>query len=174
MIDNNIMNFIQTKYQKLFLQKKVKAFDKYNDYDIEPIKINIKKYIEYVACAQDNVTSATIENCQKKVDILPNYDDDYHEDHNTNIELKLECLKKLEEVQVLINKLDFKDSLTTDKFIQYDKSEITCEMISDEKIIKAIHSDNQKNQKKKIKTSLSQITYDEVIESYDKMILYLE
>jgi len=80
----------------------------------------------------------------------------------------------LEEVQVLINKLDFKDSLTTDKFIQYDKSEITCEMISDEKIIKAIHSDNQKNQKKKIKTSLSQITYDEVIESYDKMILYLE
>ncbi len=52
-----------------------------------------------------------------KIDILPNYDDDYHEDYDVNIELELECLKELEEVQVLIDKLNFEDSLTVDEFI---------------------------------------------------------
>ena len=47
-------------------------------------------------------------------------------------------------------------------------------MISDEEIIKAIHLNNQENQEKEIEIPLSQITYDEVIESYDKVILYLE
>ncbi len=45
-------------------------------------------------------------------------------------------------------------------------------MISDEEIIKAIHPEKKKV--KTIKTSLSQITHDDVIESYDKVILYLE
>jgi len=48
---------------------------------------------------------------------LPNYNDNYHEDCDTNIELELEYLKKLKEVQVLINKFDFKDSLTADEFV---------------------------------------------------------
>ncbi len=47
-------------------------------------------------------------------------------------------------------------------------------MISDEEIIKTIHLNNQKNQEKEIETSLSQITHDEVIKLYNKMILYLE
>jgi len=80
----------------------------------------------------------------------------------------------LEEVQVLIDKLSFEDPLNANKFVQYDKSKIACKMISDKKIIKAIHPNNQENQEKEIKTPLSQITYDEVIESYDKVILYLE
>ncbi len=80
----------------------------------------------------------------------------------------------MKEIQVLINKLGFEDSLNADEFIQYDKSEIAYEMISDEEIIKAIHFNNQKNQEKEIETPLSQITHDEVIELYDKVILYLE
>ena len=47
-------------------------------------------------------------------------------------------------------------------------------MISDKEIIKAIHPNNQENQEMKIEILLSQITHDEVIESYDKVILYLE
>ncbi len=47
-------------------------------------------------------------------------------------------------------------------------------MISDKKIIKAIHLNNQENQEKKIKISLLQITHDEVIKSHDKVILYLK
>ncbi len=47
-------------------------------------------------------------------------------------------------------------------------------MISNKEVIKAIHPNNQKNQEKKIEISLSQITHDEVIKSYDKVILYLE
>ncbi len=89
-----------------------------------------------------------------KVNILPNYNDDYHKDRDVNIKLELECLKKLKKVQVLIDKLNFKDSLTANKFVQYDKSKTIYEMISDKEIIKAIHPDNQKNQEKEIETPL--------------------
>ncbi len=80
----------------------------------------------------------------------------------------------MKEVQVLIDKLDFKDPLNADEFVQYNKFEIACEMISDKEIIKAIHSNNQKNQEKEIEIPLLQITHNEVIKSYDKVILYLE
>jgi len=110
---------------------------------------------------------------------LPNNDDENYantklENHNANIELEIQRLKELEEVQVLIDKLSFEDPLNADKFIQYNKSEIAYEMISNKKIIKAIHSNNQENQEKEIEISLPQITYDKVIESYNKVILYLE
>jgi len=108
---------------------------------------------------------------------LPNNDDEDYanaelEDHNANIELEIQRLKKLKKVQVLINKLDFKDSLTADKFVQYDKFKIAHEMIFDEKIIKAVHSEEK--EVKTVETSLSQITHDDIIELYDKVILYLE
>ncbi len=48
---------------------------------------------------------------------MPNYDDDYCKDHNANIELELKYLKELEEVQILIDKLDFENSLTTNEFV---------------------------------------------------------
>jgi hypothetical protein len=44
----------------------------------------------------------------------------------------------LEEVQVLINKFDFKDPFTAEEFVLYDDSEITTEMISDKEILKAV------------------------------------
>ncbi len=65
------------------------------------------------------------------------------ENYDTNIEHEIQYLKKLEEVQVLIDKLDFEDPLTADKFIQYDKSEIARKMIFDEEIIKAIYSEEK-------------------------------
>ncbi|UZO26356.1 uncharacterized protein OCT59_018591 [Rhizophagus irregularis] len=37
----------------------------------EPVEINIKKCIKYVARAWDSVTKTTIENCWLKADILP-------------------------------------------------------------------------------------------------------
>ena len=39
------------------------------------------------------------------------------ENYDTNIEHEIQYLKKLEEVQVLIDKLDFEDLLTADEFI---------------------------------------------------------
>ena len=57
----------------------MKAFDKYHDYGIESVKMSIKKCIKYVACAWDNVTNVTIENCWIKANILPNDDEDYDE-----------------------------------------------------------------------------------------------
>ncbi len=53
---------------------------------------------------------------------MPNNDNENYantelEDHDTNIEFKIQHLKELEEVQVLIDKLSFEDSLTANKFI---------------------------------------------------------
>ena len=143
------------------------------------MEIKINKCIKYIAHAQDNITSVIIKHCWTKADILPNNDDENYanaelENHNANIKLEIQRLKELKEVQVLINKLSFEDPLDANEFVQYNKSEIAREMISDEEIIKAIHLNNQENQEKEIETPLPQITYDEVIESYDKVILYLE
>jgi hypothetical protein len=93
--------------------------------------------------------------------------------NNADILLELERLRELEEVQVLINKLDFEDPFTAEEFVLYDDSEKTTEMISDEEILKAIQPNNQ--EKEEIEEEpLPTITHNEVIECYDKVILYLQ
>ncbi|PKC07319.1 hypothetical protein RhiirA5_418345, partial [Rhizophagus irregularis] len=54
------------QYQKLLLYNRVKTFDNYNKYGIEPVEINIKKCIKYVAHVWDAITQSTIENCWLK------------------------------------------------------------------------------------------------------------
>ena len=46
-----------------------------------------------------------------------NYANTELEDHNANIELEIQCLKKLEKIQVLIDKLGFEDPLNADEFV---------------------------------------------------------
>jgi hypothetical protein len=163
------------------LRNQVKAFDNFNEYGIEPDEIDIKKCIKYVSRAWDYVTNTTIKNCWLKANIMPEYgepsDDESVEredrENNANILLELERLRELEEVQVLINKLDFKDPFTAEEFVLYDDSEKTTEMISDEEILKAIQPNNQ--EKEEIEEEpLPTITHNEVIECYDKVILYLQ
>jgi hypothetical protein len=78
----------------------------------------------------------------------------------------------MEEVQILIDKLNFNNPFSTKEFVKYDKSEITDKMISDEEILKAILSDQEDEREE---DSLSPIiTSEEVIEAYDKVILYLK
>jgi len=165
----------------LYLQNRVKAFDNFNEYGIEPVEIDIKKCIKYVSRAWDNVTNTTIENCWTKADILPNYDDEDginmndREDRGdrANIELELKRLKELEEVQVLIDKLDLESPLTAEELVQCDKSETTAEMISNEEILKAVLPNGQEKEGDD-KDPLPTITHGEAIKSYDKVILYLE
>src|SRR4051794_11197855 len=78
----------------------------------------------------------------------------------------------MKEVQVLINKLDFNNLFFTEEFVRYNKYEITDEIISDKEILKAILP-NQED-KRKEDSLLLIITSEEVIEAYDKVILYLE
>src|SRR6266508_4375228 len=106
--------------------------------------------------------------------ILHNYDDDdvRENDNCTDIQVELKHIKELEEVQVLIDKLVFNDPFTAEEFVEYDKSEITGEMISDEEILKAVLPNEQ--EKEREKDSLSTITYSEAIEAYDKVILHLK
>ena len=73
---------------------------------------------------------------------------------------------------MLIDKLDFDDSLTANKFIKGDESEVIYEIISNKKIIKAIRS--EKDNMKIIDIPLPKITHDKVIKSYDKVIIYLK
>ncbi|PKC03067.1 hypothetical protein RhiirA5_380470, partial [Rhizophagus irregularis] len=112
---------------------------------------------------------------QKKGGIIPEYSESSDDENinyevyknNADIQLELECLKELEEIQVLINKLDFEDSFIAEEFVLYDDSEITMEMISDDEILKAVQSNNSEKEEIEEKP-LPTITHNEVIECYDK------
>ncbi|EXX72154.1 hypothetical protein RirG_071970 [Rhizophagus irregularis DAOM 197198w] len=47
-------------------------------------------------------------------------------------------IEELDEIQELINKLDFENPFSADEYVQYDDSEITTDMISNEEILKLI------------------------------------
>jgi hypothetical protein len=126
-----------------------------------------------VSRAWNNVTSTTIANCWKKADILPKDEINTEDDENRDILLELERLKEQEEVQVLINRLDFDEVFTADEFINYDESEPTNEMISDEEILNGILP-NEKEEEEENADLLRTITHNEAVESYNKIILYLE
>ena len=107
-----------------------------------------------------------------KADILPKDNYENEDDTGNDILLELKRLKEMEEVQVLIDKLDFDNPFSAEEFVRYDKSEITDEIISDEEILKAVLPDQED---KREEDSLSPtITSGEVIEAYNKVILYLE
>lgn len=176
-----IIFFIQAQYRKLYLHNRVKTFDNYNEYGIEPAEINIKKCIKYVAHAWDNVTSTTIKNCWLKADILPKDDEnesgseiDINGDDDPDTRVYRTHIKELEEVQELIDVLDFENSFTADEYVQYDRGEITTEILSNEEILKAVLPNNQEKEIEEPLDPLPPVTHSEVIESYDKVILYLE
>src|SRR2546430_1974965 len=95
----------------------------------------MKLMFKYVARAWDNVINITIKNCWIKAGIMPEYgepsDDESvdreDQENYADIQLELERLRKLEEVQVLIDKLNFEEPFTTEEFVLYDESEITIE-----------------------------------------------
>jgi hypothetical protein len=73
----------------------------------------------------------------------------------------------------LIDKLNFEEPFTAKEFVLYDESEITTEMISDEEILKAVQPNHQEKEEVE-EEPLPTITHNEVIECYDKVILYLQ
>ena len=92
-------------------------------------------------------------------------------DNYSNI-IYLMHIKELNEIQILIDQLNFEEPFTAEEFIQYDDSKITTEILSNEEILKAVLPDNQEKEIEEI--PLPSITHNEAIESYDKIILYLE
>jgi len=115
-----------------------------------------------------------------KADILPK-DDETEDENEINIndhddradtQIYLAHIKELEEVQKLIDKLNLENPFDADEFILCDRTEITTEMISDEEILKAVLPNNQEKETEEI--PLPSISHNEAIESYDKIILYLE
>jgi hypothetical protein len=101
-----------------------------------------------------------------------NMEDHENYEDNVDILIELEHLRKLEEVQVLIDKCNFEDPFTAKEFIQCDGAETTKEMISDEEILKAVLPNKKEKEVEEI--PLPTVTHNEAIESYDKVILYLE
>ncbi len=49
--DQGIINNFKSQYRKLYLRNRVKAFDKFREFGIEPVEIDINKCIKYVAYA---------------------------------------------------------------------------------------------------------------------------
>lgn len=126
----------------VFFVIKIKAFDKYNEYGIEPAEINIKQCIKYVARAWDNATWDTIKNCWLKVDTLPK-NDEYEADIMDSIDSDIMDadtqiyyihIEELGEVQAMIDKLWFWDPSNAEELIYCDNNEITTEMPSNEEI----------------------------------------
>ena len=166
----------------MYLRNRVKVFDNFNEYGTEPDEIDVKKCIKYVVRAWDNVTNVTIKNCWIKTGIMPEHgepsDDESvdrreNQENHADIQLELERLRELEEVQVLIDKLNFDEPFTAKEFVLYDESETTTEMISDEQILKAVQPNNKEKEEVE-EEPLPTITHNEVIECYDKVILYFQ
>ena len=115
---------------------------------------------------------------------MPEYDDENRSENETNMEdredredraqilIDLARIRELEEVQVLIDKLDIENPFTAEEFVECDKSETTEEIMSDEEILKSVLL-NEK-EKEIQETPLPVISHNEAVESYDKVILYLE
>ncbi|RIA84537.1 hypothetical protein C1645_742236 [Glomus cerebriforme] len=82
--------------------------------------------------------------------------------------------KELGEVQVLIDRLNFEVTIDSEEFVYYDNDEITMEMPSNEEILKVVLPNNQKEEKEEPFDPLPPVTHNEVIEYYEKVILYLE
>ena len=102
-------------------------------------------------------------------------EDEIDIDFHAERQLLLARMKELKEVQDLIDKLDLENPLTADEFIQFDDSEITTEMISNEEILKVIRPNNhEKELEEPDLNPLPSITHNEAIEHYDKVIMYLE
>src|SRR5215212_5244091 len=110
--------------------------------------------------------SVTIANCWEKADILPKYEDEINVKDRKNHDILLERLKEVEEVQVLINKLDFNEAFTAEEFIEYDESEPTNEMISDEEILNGILPNEKGKDEDEDKNPLPIISHNEAIKSY--------
>ncbi|CAB5196963.1 unnamed protein product [Rhizophagus irregularis] len=165
------------QYRKLYLHNRVKVFDNYNEYGTEPVEIDIKKCIKYVARTWENVTSTTIENCWLKADILPKYNSEneiHINDYDPDAQVYHTHIKELGEVQELIDMLDFESPFTADEYIQYDSAEITTEILSNDEILKVVLPDNQEKEAEELLNPLPLVTHSEAIETYDKVILYLE
>ena len=99
--------------------------------------------------------------------------DDYHAD----TQIYSMHTKELEEIQVLIDKLDFENPFSAEEFIQFDNIEITTEIPSNEEILKAVLPNNQEKELEieELTDPLPPVTHNDAIEHYyDKVILYLE
>ncbi|PKK56834.1 hypothetical protein RhiirC2_799212 [Rhizophagus irregularis] len=70
--------------------------------------------------------------------------------------------------------LDFESPFTADEYIQYDSAEITTEILSNDEILKVVLPDNQEKEAEELLNPLPLVTHSEAIETYDKVILYLE
>src|SRR5688572_24674592 len=83
-----------------------------------------------------------------KADILSKDNHENEDETGNDILLELKQLKEMEEVQVLIDKLDFNNPFSAKEFVKYDKSEIIDIMISNKEILKVVLSDQEEKERK--------------------------
>ena len=110
-----------------------------------------------------------------KADILPKNEDEDDKTNEADREIYHTHIKELDEIQELIDKLDFDNPLTADEYVQYDDSEITTDMIPNEEILRAVlpNSNDQEKESEDL-DPLPVIPHSEAIDAYDKVITYLE
>jgi len=89
----------------------------------EPDPITIKHAIKYTTKAWENVTSQTIINCWKKTAILPDVDENSIEIQNATSFLDSSKNNNENDLQSLINELDFANPLSGTEYLSIDEVE---------------------------------------------------
>ncbi|CAG8627181.1 3183_t:CDS:1, partial [Diversispora eburnea] len=104
-----------------------------------------------------------------------NLDDMTDEINLDNIidEIVVDDTNELNKVQSLIDKLNLENSLSANKFIHYDSTVITIEIRTNDEILVVIIP-NKEDEIEEDPDPSPIITHNEAIESYDKIIWYLE
>src|SRR5271168_2067416 len=103
---------------------------------------------------------------------MPTYNEEDNDENEILIELAY--IKELKEVQILIDQLNPENPFTAEEFVNYDNSEGTTEMVSDKEILKAVLPNDQEKEEEIEEIPLPIITHTEAVESYDKVLLYLQ
>uniref|UniRef100_U9UNG0 DDE-1 domain-containing protein n=1 Tax=Rhizophagus irregularis (strain DAOM 181602 / DAOM 197198 / MUCL 43194) TaxID=747089 RepID=U9UNG0_RHIID len=121
--DAGIINSFKAQYQKLLVRNKIEVYEISQEFNKEPIPINIYDSINFSINAWNSVSQQTI----------VNYKFDEIEDQAFQDEMEL---------QDLINKLPFDDLMDADKFLHIDDCLKSNERLTDDKIVSIVKSNN--------------------------------
>ena len=171
-----IINKLQANYRKLLLKKKIKNYDLAQT-GTDPKPIDIKKAIDYVAKSWNSVTSTTIFNCWKKTGIIPLSDGELS---NEEIENSINIIEDISnnqnnEINILINTLQFTSPLAVEEYISIDDEVEDNEMITEEEIIASfIPAAEEETGESSTSTSKTKVSISDAIAAIETVYDFLQ
>jgi len=161
--------YLQSNYRKLFIARKIKIFDKKRN-GLNPKEIDIRKAINFVSEAWKNVTSITINNCWIKTGIIPL---DYEEQVGDATTLIQNIINdQRDNVDNLIDKLNFSSALTAEEYISIDNNENN-EMPTEEEILNSFEEIEEEDVIVS-STTIPNVSINEAVKAFETAFNFLE